>query len=283
MSRTNISSEGNHKINIAGYLSFHGTTGVIEKTPIDGEKTQIPIGKFGCIILNDDHHKAGGMTDYLYFFSRVQKNGNPIKVFKKNRKGKTEVPTTLIGEGVWGKDLKTSLHPIGVRHVKIIYVMHKGEIWALELKGAASFAYGALSKKLGAERYNGVLTYTEVTQEKKGSVEYVVPVFKMIPQSRYPSKVFEDADKADIRLTEDLKLYFADQDSYQDQDDRSMDNPTPQLDENGSVVNGQYLGPEDMEDGFEKANEHIKSEQERLLKETNDQAPPADDEDDLPF
>lgn len=204
MSRTNRENEGRQSVGIAGYLSFHGKTGVIKKRSIDGKKSEIPVGGFGCILLNDQHFKVGGGSNTFYFYSQVQKQGGEVTVWRKNFPDAPKIPTEKVAQGTW-KQIKELLGQANAKYVKVIYVLHNGETWALELKGGALMSYGEFTKSLGKGRYDGVMTYQSTTSKVNGAVSYVVPNWELIPAEKYNKSIFLAADKADKVLTQELK------------------------------------------------------------------------------
>lgn len=83
----------------------------------------------------------------------------------------------IVATGLY-KDIKEKIVNEGGVYCKSIYIMSKkGELLNLQLKGAPGYAWGEFIKKdvkrLGTEW----VTITDFTSEKKGKVEYSIPVF----------------------------------------------------------------------------------------------------------
>lgn len=116
-----------------------------------------------------------------------------------------------VAKGLW-KDIK-----IQVRDIKFaasVYVMAKlgndYQLANLRLSGAAVTGWIEFTKSVGgisALFGDVVVTVTEVTQEKKGSVSYTVPRFSIVSRTLTPEAAAK-ADELDTQLQQFLEQYL---------------------------------------------------------------------------
>lgn len=116
-----------------------------------------------------------------------------------------------VAKGIW-RDIK-----IQVRDIKFatsVYVMAKlgndYQLANLRLSGAAVTGWIEFTKSVGgisALFGDVVVTVTEVTQEKKGSVNYTVPHFSIVSRTLTPEAAAK-ADELDTQLQQFLEQYL---------------------------------------------------------------------------
>lgn len=84
-----------------------------------------------------------------------------------------------IAKGTY-ENIKETVKDAGGHYAKSIYIQTlKGEIWNINLKSSAVFAWGEFMKKHGKQLMNHSVTVTEAEELKKGKIDYSVPVFEL--------------------------------------------------------------------------------------------------------
>lgn len=112
-----------------------------------------------------------------------------------------------IAEGLY-KDVKAKVNAAGGVYHKSIYIMTEdGQIANIALKGSAVREWGEFTKKTKKRLYYEWVTVGEARDEKKGRVNYTVPVFKFDGSLNDEQSVL--ADKAFDTLEDYFKSHRA--------------------------------------------------------------------------
>lgn len=99
-----------------------------------------------------------------------------------------------IAKGTY-ENIKEMVKSAGGHYAKSIYIQTlKGEIWNINLKGSAVFAWGEFMKKNGKLLMNHSVTVTGAEELKKGKIDYSIPIFELGKEMSKDS--FDKAEEA---------------------------------------------------------------------------------------
>lgn len=164
----------------------------------DGEKEKdcfIPL-PFKFVVLMERHTIRGFDDDSnSRIYSNEVENLTEVLTVKSFKGG-------TIAKGTY-ENIKEMVKNAGGHYAKSIYIQTlNGEIWNINLKGSAVFAWGEFIKKNGKLLMNHSVTVTDAEELKKGKIDYSVPIFEL--GKEMSKKSFDTAEEAWELLTEKL-------------------------------------------------------------------------------
>jgi len=165
----------------------------------DGEaKEEVQIGLPLKFIVLMERHTIKGFHDDSN--SRIY--SNEVEDITKDELTVKSFEGGQIAKGQYG-NIKDTVQKAGGHYAKSIYILtDDGKIWNVSLKGSAVFAWGEFTKKDKTQLITHSVSCTDATEEKKGKIEYSVPVFEY--GKKIPKKAVEAADAAYDQLIESL-------------------------------------------------------------------------------
>jgi len=115
------------------------------------------------------------------------------------------------------KECKEKMEPKGLGYVQSVYIMYKDKdgpcIANVQIKGSAIKPWIEFTKKHNI--YKVAVDVSSHTEEKKGAVKYLAPVFRPIEKVNEESTI--KANELDAELQEYLKVYFEIKDGSNEQ------------------------------------------------------------------
>jgi hypothetical protein len=137
-------------------------------------------------------------------FSKADKSGFWSNDVRDTRNQKLTVRTTagIIAEGLY-QDIKDKINAKGAKYATQLYIAYFEDkvltIGTLTLVGAANSAFIDFSKDNNI--YKGAIAVSEFKEEKNGSNEYNVPIFKKV-------EVSEESENKSIELDKKVQIYL---------------------------------------------------------------------------
>lgn len=146
-------------------ITFDGKKGELRMTEKDG--TIVPIAMPAEFVVLKKRNALKAFTDASYFSTEYDYASSIINLFKREN-GRT----VHVDQGT-PKQLR-AMHPF-LKWMQPCYVLYKGEVMKLDIKGASASAFIDYSKKLQSENLHSYMVMTVVPSAgtgKKGAINY---------------------------------------------------------------------------------------------------------------